>query len=119
RLKNMLLSLDYDNVEQPLLRETADQLYSSHLRMSVSRVERFVSCPFQHFSIYGLKLRKRKQYQIAAPDMGQLFHAALGKLTNELGQSFGRVSQDRVKTSVDSIVDQLIPRLNSSILLSN
>ena len=119
RLKNMLKSLDYSNVEQPLLRETADELFGDHLRMSVSRVERYVSCPFQHFSIYGLKLKKRKQYQIAAPDMGQLFHAALGKLTNELGQSFGRVHHEKVKTTVETIVDQLVPRLNSSILLSN
>lgn len=119
RLKNMLNSLGYSNVEQPLLRQTADELFGSHLRMSVSRVERYVSCPFQHFSIYGLKLRKRKQYQIAAPDMGQLFHAALGKLTNELGPSFGRVHPDKVKSAVGPIVDQIVPRLNSSILLSN
>jgi len=119
RLKSMLMSLDYSNIEQPLLKETADELFGSHLRMSVSRVERFVSCPFQHFSIYGLKLRKRKQHQLAAPDMGQLFHAALGKLTNELGHSFGRTNQEKVKATVNGIVDQLIPRLNSSILLSN
>src|SRR5690606_6630304 len=87
--------------------------------MSVSRVERFVSCPFQHFSIYGLRLKERKQYRLAAPDMGQLFHAALGKLANELGDRWGKTSANEIKQEVGLIVDQLIPRLQSQILLSS
>jgi len=119
KLQSLLLSLDYNNVEQPLTLETAMGLYGANMRMSVSRVERFVSCPFQHFSIYGLRLKERKQYKLDAPDMGQLFHAALGKLANQLGASWGRLSQQKVKQHVDGIVEELIPRLQSEILLSS
>lgn len=119
KLTALLRSLQFNNVALPLTIETARGLYGEHMRMSVSRVERFVSCPFQHFSIYGLRLKERKQYQLAAPDMGQLFHAALGKLANQLGSSWGRLSHDRVKQEVSDIVDQLVPRLQSQILLSS
>lgn len=119
KLQALLASLDYDNIEQPLKLETAMGLYGSNMRMSVSRVERFVSCPFQHFSIYGLRLKERKQYRLAAPDMGQLFHAALGKLASQLGASWGRLAQDKVKAEADAIVEELIPRLQSEILLSS
>jgi len=119
KLQSLLLSLDYSNVEQPLTLETAMGLYGPNMRMSVSRVERFVSCPFQHFSIYGLRLKERKQYKLDAPDMGQLFHAALGKLAGQLGASWGRLSQQKVKQHVDAIVEELIPRLQSEILLSS
>lgn len=119
KLKTLLTSLNFNNIELPLQLETAKSLYGDHLRMSVSRVERFVSCPFQHFSIYGLRLKERKQYRLAAPDMGQLFHAALGKLASVLGPSWGRMSHDKVKHEVSSIVDELVPRLQSEILLSS
>ncbi|MCM3633246.1 helicase-exonuclease AddAB subunit AddB [Paenibacillus camelliae] len=119
KLQSLLLSLDYSNVEQPLSIDIARELYGANMRMSVSRVERFVSCPFQHFSIYGLRLKERKQYKLDAPDMGQLFHAALGKLAGQLGASWGRLSQQKVKQHVNEIVDELIPRLQSEILLSS
>jgi len=119
KLTALLRSLQFNNIEMPLQIETARGLYGAQMRMSVSRVERFVSCPFQHFSIYGLRLKERKQYRLEAPDMGQLFHAALGKLANELGSSWGRMSHDKVKQEVSLIVDQLVPRLQSQILLSS
>ncbi|URN94330.1 MAG: helicase-exonuclease AddAB subunit AddB [Candidatus Pristimantibacillus lignocellulolyticus] len=119
KLTALLRSLQFNNIEMPLQIETARGLYGSQMRMSVSRVERFVSCPFQHFSIYGLRLKERKQYRLEAPDMGQLFHAALGKLANQLGSSWGRMSHDKVKQEVSLIVDQLVPRLQSQILLSS
>lgn len=119
KLQALLSSLDYDNIEQPLKLETARGLYGANMRMSVSRVERFVSCPFQHFSIYGLRLKERKQYKLAAPDMGQLFHAALGKLASQLGTGWGRMSHDKVQAHATAIVDELIPRLQSEILLSS
>jgi len=119
KLKSLLSSLNYDNIEGPLQLETAMGLYGANMRMSVSRVERFVSCPFQHFSIYGLRLKERKQYKLAAPDMGQLFHAALGKLANALGEGWGRLSPDKIQSHADDIVNELIPRLQSEILLSS
>jgi len=119
KLTTLLRSLQFDNIELPLQLVTAKGLYGEKMMMSVSRVERFVSCPFQHFSIYGLRLKERKQYRLAAPDMGQLFHAALGKLANELGERWGRTSASEVKQQVGTIVDQLVPRLQSQILLSS
>lgn len=119
KLAAVLSSLHFRNVELPLSVETAKDLYGEQMRMSVSRVERYVSCAFQHFTIYGLKLKDRKQYRLAAPDMGQLFHAALSKLAGELGPSWGRLSHDKVKQQVGDIVDEIIPRLQSEILLSS
>lgn len=119
KLTTLLRSLQFDNIELPLQLETARGLYGDKMMMSVSRVERFVSCPFQHFSIYGLRLKERKQYRLAAPDMGQLFHAALGKLANEIGDRWGRSSASEIKQEAALIVDQLVPRLQSQILLSS
>ncbi len=44
---------------------------------SVSRLESFLACPFQHFADYGLRLKERTRFQVSAPELGLFYHAAL------------------------------------------
>ncbi|MWC27507.1 helicase-exonuclease AddAB subunit AddB [Paenibacillus sp. MMS18-CY102] len=118
-LRRRTASLDYRNEEPPLPPETATKLYGERLRASVSRMERFVSCPFQHFASYGLKLQERAVYRIAAPDIGQLFHAALSRVADKFGRRWGAVTDEQAATVASEIVDELAPRLQSEILLSS
>lgn len=119
KLGRLAASLRYRNDEPALSRQTADLLYGKLLRGSVSRMERFVSCPFQHFAIHGLRLRERALYKLAAPDIGQLFHAALTKLTETLGDRWGTLSPEELREHCTAIVDELALRLQSQILFSS
>jgi ATP-dependent helicase/nuclease subunit B len=112
-------SLAFENQEQSLTKATARQLYGAHLQVSVSRMERFVACPFQHFVIHGLKLRERKLYRLEAPDVGQLFHAALSKLAGGLGGKWGQLPASELKKAAADTVEELAPKLQSQILLSS
>ena len=111
--------LTYENKANFLTKDTARELYGARLQVSVSRMERFVSCPFQHFAIHGLRLRERKLYRLDAPDVGQLFHAALSKLARGLGGGWGKVSEAELKAVASQTVDELVPKLQSQILLSS
>ncbi|WP_138753334.1 helicase-exonuclease AddAB subunit AddB [Paenibacillus sinopodophylli] len=119
KLQMLTGSLTFENQVQLLSKETARELYGARLQVSVSRMERFVSCPFQHFAIHGLKLRERKLYRLDAPDVGQLFHAALSKLATNLGGGWGKASEEELKSVVSQTVDELAPKLQSQILLSS
>lgn len=119
KLANLVASLAYRNEEVQLPEVLASELYGSRMQVSVSRMERFVSCPFQHFAIHGLKLRERKLYRLAAPDIGQLFHAALSKLAGKLGSGWGGMSKADIKQEASKTVDELAPKLQSQILLSS
>jgi len=119
KLQLLTSSLTYENQEQFLSKETARELYGARLQVSVSRMERFVSCPFQHFAIHGLKLRERKLYRLDAPDVGQLFHAALSKVATSFGGRWGKTSEAELKAVVSQTVDDLVPKLQSQILLSS
>ncbi|MFF2887780.1 helicase-exonuclease AddAB subunit AddB [Paenibacillus sp. NPDC057967] len=112
-------SLTYHNRESSLPVTLARELYGERMTVSVSRMERFVSCPFQHFAIHGLKLRERKLYRLEAPDVGQLFHAALSKLASSLGGNWGRLTREDVKLAAAKTVDEIAPKLQSQILLSS
>lgn len=119
KLQLLATSLGYNNQEQALTADTAQQLYGTRLQASVSRMERFVSCPFQHFAVHGLRLRERRLYRLEAPDVGQLFHAALNKLTGGLGHRFGSMSESELRIAASNTVDEIVPRLQSQILLSS
>ncbi|MDQ6421125.1 helicase-exonuclease AddAB subunit AddB [Paenibacillus sp. LHD-117] len=119
KLSMLTASLFYKNEELHLPEVVARELYGSRMQVSVSRMERFVSCPFQHFAVHGLKLRERKLYRLGAPDVGQLFHAALSKLAGSLGGGWGKMSRADIKAAAARTVDDLAPKLQSQILLSS
>ena len=45
--------------------------------VSISRLEKFASCPYQHYVDYGLKPVKREAWAFEADDAGEFYHAAL------------------------------------------
>lgn len=114
-------SLFYRNVEAPLRPATSRILYGDTLRTSVSRMETFAACPFSHFAAYGLRLEERPVFRLEAPDIGQLFHAALKAMTEELlaeGLHWGRISPAECEARASAAVDRLAPKLAGEILLS-
>lgn len=121
RLRTLTSSLVYYNQVEPLNIKTSRMLYGKKLRTSVSRMERFVACPFSHFASHGLKLKERQVYRLEAPDIGQLFHAALTRFAMDLkagGKEWSMLTAEECRAEADRIVDELAPRLQGEILLS-
>lgn len=122
KLGMLLQSLFYKNGAESLQERTSRSLYGKHLRASVSRMERFVSCPFAHFASHGLRLKERQLYRLEAPDIGQLFHAALSQMAvrmKEDNRRWGELSPEECKQAAGNVVDMLAPRLQGEILNSS
>jgi ATP-dependent helicase/nuclease subunit B len=122
QLRQRASSLFYTNHQQRLKTETSKLLYGSPLRASVSRMEKFVSCSFAHFASYGLRLKDRRVYRLEAPDIGQLFHAALSMIGLRLQQEsipWASLTPQQCKERASAAVDLLSPRLRSEILTSS
>ncbi|MFE5319940.1 helicase-exonuclease AddAB subunit AddB [Paenibacillus sp. NPDC056579] len=122
RLKQMLQALTFTNEAMPLTPDTSRQLYGEHVLTSVSRMERFVACPFSQFASHGLRLQERRIFRLQAPDIGQLFHAALSmfaeRITEE-GGDWANLTADDYLVKAGNVVDLLAPRLQSEILFSS
>ncbi|MFG6496906.1 helicase-exonuclease AddAB subunit AddB [Fictibacillus sp. UD] len=120
--KRALSSLFYFNREAPLSSSVSQDLYGEKILTSISRMELFQSCPFSQFMSYGLKLRERQMYKLEAPDIGQLFHAALKQMNDALQQrrvSWGDLSKGDCYRLAGDIVELLAPQLQHEILLSS
>lgn len=74
----------YINREKGLSKAVAHMLYGNELNNSVTRLEQYAACAFAHFLEYGMELSKRAEYQIAVPDLGNIFHNAIDLFSQRL-----------------------------------
>jgi ATP-dependent helicase/nuclease subunit B len=120
--EKVLSSLFYQNEAKRLTKKTSQRLYGRHIQASVSRMEKFEACPYAHFASHGLKLKERKVFKLAAPDIGELFHAALKMISDELrgGQKeWKNLTRKDCQQLSTAAVHELAPRLQNEILLSS
>ncbi len=93
-----------------LSEKTVSDLYGNNLYGSVSRFERFSSCPFSFFIEYGLKAKERKVLKVEAPDMGSLLHEIIERFSvamKNMGESYRTITQEKQKDITDAIIDEM------------
>jgi ATP-dependent helicase/nuclease subunit B len=121
-LSKVVSSLFYKNQAKQLELTTSRELYGSHFQTSVSRMERYTACPFSQFLSHGLRLRDREVFRLEAPDIGQLFHAALKLIDDELresGRTWHGLTKLECQQLASAVVERIAPRLQGKILLSS
>jgi ATP-dependent helicase/nuclease subunit B len=83
-LEKLVQGAFYVNKEKGISKEAAKLLYGLELKGSVTRLERYASCAFAHFMSYGLSIEERKEYKLAIPDIGSIFHNAIDHFSKRL-----------------------------------
>ncbi|WP_458414390.1 helicase-exonuclease AddAB subunit AddB [Schinkia sp. CFF1] len=120
--KRILGSLFYINTAKRLPEEISHELYGEEIKASVSRMELFQSCPYSQFISYGLRLEERQIFRLEAPDIGQLFHAALKMITEMIQQNhlqWANLTRKQCEQLAFQAVEQLAPNIQREILLSS
>ncbi len=100
----------YENNAGKLSAEAVSALYGKNLVGSVSRFERFSSCPFSFFIEYGLRARERKVLKVEAPDIGSLLHEVVerfSKVIYEKNLSFKTITRTEQKKICDDIIEDM------------
>lgn len=84
--------------------------FTKHLykngNFSVSRLERFSSCPFSYFVNYGLKAEERKKLEFTPMDSGNYAHKVLDSFSKEIlasNSNLSNVDIDFIREEVDKI----------------
>ncbi len=100
----------------------AKALYGSVLSGSVTRMEQYASCAYAHFLNYGLELLERQEYELAAMDIGNLFHDSIDLCftrMKEEGRDFRDLSAEERKTMVHECVNRVTEEYGNTILKSS
>ena len=119
--RKVFSSLYYENQTKQLGEEISRDLYGNEIEASVSRMELFHGCPFSHYAQHGLKLRERQIFRLEAPDIGELFHAALKYIAEAVTKnqlSWRELTRKQCEILAQEAVEMLAPKLQNEILLS-
>ncbi|WP_080874102.1 helicase-exonuclease AddAB subunit AddB [Oceanobacillus timonensis] len=118
----ILQGLFYKNQPEQLKKETAEELYPKQIKASVSRLESYYRCSYQHFARYSLNLKERETYKLDAPDIGQLFHEALRLITDWVQneqKDFKQLTKETSANYARRAIQKLSPVLQHQILHSS
>lgn len=112
RILNIENSLQY-KTEAENINDYALELYNSG-NFSVSKLERFASCPFSYFMIYGLKLKERELYEFTPVDYGTYCHKVLDEFFKNIVKN--NVDWDRID---DNYINVEVKNITKKILENN
>ncbi len=93
--------------------EAAGALWPPPYRTSITRLESFAACPFQHFARYGLRLAPRPIHEIAELDMGRIYHTIMEQFVNELmetGRTLREMPAGTIAESLSRLCRTVVPQ---------
>ncbi len=114
--------LEQTNEAERLQLNVVEGLYQATPEMSISRIEKFYSCPFSYFATYGLKLEERPEYRLEAYTIGDLFHEVLSYVAKHVEQqqlSWSALSKAALDELATTAMAQMAPLLAHNILRSS
>lgn len=97
----------------------AARLYGPQPIQSVTRLEQYNACAFAHFLTYGLRLKRREEYELLSMDLGNMFHSAMecySKKLSQLGLEFADVGEERRRELVEECIAEVTTDYGNSIL---
>ena len=76
---------------------------------SISRLERYAACPYQHFIDYGLRPLQQETYDFDSAEAGSFFHAALDRFMKTAGEEneWPHLRDEQVDGMMDAICAEL------------
>ena len=107
------------NEAEPLTEELATKLYGEEFMASVSRIEKFYSCPYSHFVSYGLKLQERTEFKLESFAMGDLFHEAIRSILSEKEHPIPLNNYVACYKKADATISRLVDYFSYNILKSS
>ena len=101
--------LFYTNQPQELRKENVEKLYGNTLNTSISRLEKYRSCPFSYYLQYGLKLKEKEELKIHTFDTGSFMHETIDKFfetTRKEDINLAELEEDDIFELISKIIEE-------------
>lgn len=122
QVKQLVEAAFYSYEKRGIGKAAAKALYGTILQGSVTRLEKYAACAYAHFLNYGLELMERQEYQLAAVDMGNLFHNSIDLCFKELKNrnlDLVEITEGERKELVKTCVELVTAEYGNTILQSS
>lgn len=102
--------------------DTVKKLYGKEIITGISRLEKYVECPFAYFIKYNLLAKERQVYEVQPVDMGNLFHDTLYEFSKQLEEkklTFRDVNEKIINDTVDYCIENLTHTIKNDVFTSS
>lgn len=107
KLEFIVDALFYKNEEEALRYGIAGK----KLYTSVSRLEKYMSCPFSYFVQYGLRAKERRIMKMEAPDIGSFLHLVISKFSEDVEKEnlkWAEIDNEWMNKKIDEHVNDIV-----------
>lgn len=109
KLQEDLEALKYTNIPKDISQENIDKLYGNTLNTSVSRLERYRSCPFSYYLEYGLNLKERETLRVQSFNTGSFMHETIDQFFDQVNEeklNLAELEEEQIAKIVSKIIDE-------------
>lgn len=107
RLLKSLEGITYTNIPEQIKPEFVKKLYGETLHTTISRLERYRSCPFSFYLEYGLKLKEKKSLKLDPIDTGSFMHEVIDTFFENVSNK--KISIKEIENAdIEKIVKQIV-----------
>ena len=122
KLNKDLKALTYKIEPEKLNEDNINKLYGKNLKTSISKLERYKSCPFSYYLQYGLNLKEKEELKIQTLNTGTFMHEVIDEFfekIKELKQSPRNITEEDLKLIVNDIVEEKLGQTKNYIFSSS
>ncbi len=122
RLRALLAAALEGPKKEELRPETAKNLYGEIIKGSVTRMEQYARCAFAHFLKYGMGLEERQEYELKAPDIGNLYHDGLKRFGEAMlaeGKKWQQITDEERERLAEQAAKAAVEAYATDIFLSS
>lgn len=109
KLEDNLKGLEYTNEPEKISQENIDKLYGNTLTTSISKLERYRSCPFSYYLQYGLRIKEKEQLKIQSLNTGTFMHETIDQFFQKVREEnleLEELEEEKIKQLVNSIIEE-------------
>lgn len=121
KLQQSLKGLKYTNIPEKIEKENIDKLYGNTLVTSISKLERYRSCPFSYYLQYGLKIKPQEELKVQTLNTGTFIHEVIDEffeiIKNE-NKELDTVADEDLSEIIDRIIDEKLNQSKNYIFTS-
>ena len=120
RLVYSLKALNYTNIPEKISKENVDALYGNTLKTSISKLEKYRTCPFSYYLRYGLNVSEKDKLKVDSLDTGTFMHDTIDTFFNEIrarGINIKEIEEEEIYRIIEEIINEKL-RLNANYIFS-
>ena len=109
KLQGAIKALNYKNKPDRISKENIEKLYGNTLNTTVSRLEKYKSCPFSYYLKYGLNIKENETFKVRTLDTGNFMHDVIDtffKTCRMEGLNVKEINDTKAEQIIDEIVEE-------------